>query len=228
MEINKAIILCAGFGKRVLPLTSSTPKPLLKVNQMPLIEYSILLLKELGVREIAVNVHYLKDKIISYLEDKYPQIKIFEEKVILDTGGALINAKSFFTEDYFFVLNSDTIWQKNYIPFIKSLIKKTTQNSLLAGLLLAEKKNSFDPNLEPDFSLNNNLLVSKKEYIYTGFQVLNSKLLHNKTNEPFSVKEIWDDLINKKKITGEIFKNTFFHTTNIHIYEMLKNKNITF
>ena len=64
MDLKKAIILCAGFGKRVLPLTKTLPKPLLKVNQVPLIEYSIRILKELGIEEIAVNVHHLKDKII--------------------------------------------------------------------------------------------------------------------------------------------------------------------
>ena len=71
MDLKKAIILCAGYGKRVLPLTKTTPKPLLKINEVPLIEYSIRILTELGVREIAVNVHHLKDKIIvlEYISD---------------------------------------------------------------------------------------------------------------------------------------------------------------
>ena len=64
MDLKKAIILCAGFGKRVLPLTKTLPKPLLKINEVPLIEYSIKILHELGIKEIAVNVHYLKDKIV--------------------------------------------------------------------------------------------------------------------------------------------------------------------
>ena len=137
MDLKKAIILCAGFGKRVLPLTKTLPKPLLKVNQVPLIEYSIRILKELGIEEIAVNVHHLKDKIIEYLDSYHPNIKIFNEEIILDTGGALVNAKSFLSDDYFVILNSDTIWQKNYIPYMKSLIHKTIKNSFNAGLLLA-------------------------------------------------------------------------------------------
>ena len=96
MDLKKGIILCAGYGKRVLPLTKTTPKPLLKINEVPLIEYSIRILIELGVREIAVNVHHLKDKIIDYLKSNYPQIKIFTEEIILDTGGALVNAKIFY------------------------------------------------------------------------------------------------------------------------------------
>lgn len=229
MEIKKAIILCAGFGKRVLPLTKTTPKPLLKIGDVPLVEYSIKILNEIGVKEIAINVHYLKENIIAYIKNNHPKIKIFEEEIILDTGGALINAKEFFSDDYFLVLNSDTIWQKNYIPFIESLIKKTLNNNFLAGLLLTKKEKSFDPDLKPDFSLNNNFLINKrKDLIYTGFQILNSSLLNNKKLKPFSVKEIWDDLIDIKKITGEIFDDTFYHTTDIQIYEILKSKKIIF
>lgn len=228
MEINKAIILCAGFGKRVLPLTKTTPKPLLKINDIPLIEYSIHVLKELGIKEIAVNVHHLKEKIIDYLNKNYPDIKIFQENIILDTGGALVNAKEFLSDDYFVVLNSDTVWQKCYISNMKLLIKKTIKNKFLAGLLLAKKDKSFDPNLSADFSLENDHLINKKEFIYTGFQLLNSELLNSKEAKPFSVKEIWDYLIENKKITGEIFDQTFYHTTDMAIYEKLKNKSIIF
>ena len=228
MDLKKAIILCAGFGKRVLPLTKTLPKPLLKVNQVPLIEYSIKILKELGREEIAVNVHYLKDKIIEYLDSYHPNIKIFNEEIILDTGGALVNAKSFLSDDYFVILNSDTIWQKNYIPYMKSLIHKTIKNSFNAGLLLARKQNSFDENLNPDFSLNDNLLVDKKDHIYTGFQIMRSNLLEKRKLEPFSVKKIWDDLIIEKKITGEVFEETFYHTTDFQIYNKLKKMNIIF
>ena len=228
MDLKKAIILCAGFGKRLLPLTKTLPKPLLKVNQVPLIEYSIRILKELGIEEIAVNVHYLKDKIIEYLNSYHPNIKIFNEEIILDTGGALVNAKSFLSDDYFVILNSDTIWQKNYIPYMKTLIHKTIKNSFNAGLLLARKQNSFDENLNPDFSLNDNLLVDKKVHIYTGFQIMSSNLLEKKKLKPFSVKKIWDDLIIEKKITGEVFEETFYHTTDFEIYNKLKKINIIF
>ena len=228
MEINKAIILCAGYGKRVLPLTNTNPKPLLTINNIPLIEYSIKILKELGVNEIAVNVHHLKQKISSYINKNYPDIKVFEEKVILDTGGGLVNAKHFLSDGYFLVLNSDTVWQKNYILDMKTLIKKTIQKKFLAGLLLARKDQSFDPNLNADFSIENDLLTNDKNYIYTGFQILNSSLLENKEVKPFSIKKIWDHLIEKKKITGEVFEQTFYHTTDLEIYNKLKSKDIIF
>tara|TARA_E500000178_G_scaffold22181_1_gene20683 strand:- start:131 stop:817 length:687 start_codon:yes stop_codon:yes gene_type:complete len=228
MEINKAIILCAGYGKRVLPLTNTNPKPLLTINNIPLIEYSIKILKELGVNEIAVNVHHLKQKISSYINKNYPDIKVFEEEVILDTGGGLVNAKHFLSDGYFLVLNSDTVWQKNYILDMKTLIKKTIQKKFLAGLLLARKDQSFDPNLNADFSIENDLLTNEKNYIYTGFQILNSSLLENKEVKPFSIKKIWDHLIEQKKITGEVFEQTFYHTTDLEIYNKLKSKDVIF
>ena len=228
MEINKAIILCAGYGKRVLPLTNTNPKPLLTINNIPLIEYSIKILKELGVNEIAVNVHHLKQKISSYINKNYPDIKVFEEEVILDTGGGLVNAKHFLSDGYFLVLNSDTVWQKNYILDMKTLIKKTIHKKFLAGLLLARKDQSFDPNLNADFSIENDLLTNDKNYIYTGFQILNSSLLENKEVKPFSIKKIWDHLIEQKKITGEVFEQTFYHTTDLEIYNKLKSKDIIF
>ena len=162
------------------------------------------------------------------MDSYHPNIKIFNEEIILDTGGALVNAKSFLSEDYFVILNSDTIWQKNYIPFMKSLIHKTIENNFNAGLLLARKENSFDENLNPDFSLNDNLLVDKKDHIYTGFQIMRSNLLEKRKLEPFSVKKIWDDLIIEKKITGEVFEETFYHTTDFQIYNKLKKMNIIF
>ena len=228
MDLKKGIILCAGYGKRVLPLTKTTPKPLLKINEVPLIEYSIRILIELGVREIAVNVHYLKDKIIDYLKSNHPKIKIFIEEIILDTGGALVNAKSFLLDDYFIVLNSDTIWQKNYISYMKSLIHKTVSNHFHAGLLLSRKEKSFDNHLKPDFSLNGDILINKKHHIYTGFQIMNSKSLQERKLEPFSVKKIWDDLIIDKQITGVLFEDPFYHTTDLNIYNKLKKKNIIF
>jgi len=228
MGLNKAIILCAGFGKRILPLTKTTPKPLLKINEIPLIEYSIRVLTELGAKEIAVNVHHLKNKIIDYLKSNYPQIKIFTEEIILDTGGALVNAKNFLSDDYFIVLNSDTVWQKNYIPYMKSLIHKTINNNFYAGLLLSRKEKSFDDNLKPDFSLSGDILINKKQHIYTGFQIMNSELLQERKLESFSVKKIWDDLIIDKKITGVLFEDTFYHITDLNIYNKLKIKNIIF
>ena len=228
MEIKKAIILCAGFGKRVLPLTKNKPKPLLEVNNKPLIEYSIKLLNEIGIKHICVNTHYLSDQIKNYIHQNYPSIEIFEEKTLLDTGGALVNAKKFLMGDYFLVLNSDTIWQRNYIKSITKLIDTTITKNFLGGLLLCRKDKSFDKALQADFDIDGDFLIQEKKHIYTGFQILHSSLLENRETIPFSVREIWDQLIEEKKITAEVFEEEFYHTTNFEIYNQLQDQKIIF
>ena len=99
MPIKKAIILAAGFGKRLLPLTKEHPKPLLEIGGKKLIEYSIDLLRENNITEIIINSHYLHEKISEFINKKYPNISLSYEKNILDTGGGILNAMSFFKQD---------------------------------------------------------------------------------------------------------------------------------
>ena len=98
--IERAIVLAAGFGKRVQPLTNVTPKPLLKINNVSLLENTLNFLKKFGVKSFAINTHHLGDQIISFAEsnkNKY-DIKIFKEKDILGTGGGIRNALDFFQD----------------------------------------------------------------------------------------------------------------------------------
>ena len=118
MRINKAIILSAGFGKRLNPLTLSTPKPLLKIGSKNLLKNAIDVLEKLGIKEIFINVHYFSDQIISFVKKSIFNSKIFivnEHNEILDTGGGILNVTSHFKNEPFFVLNSDTIWSENYL-----------------------------------------------------------------------------------------------------------------
>ena len=113
MKIKKAIILAAGFGKRLNPLTLKTPKPLLKIGDTTVLENTINLLKNYGIQEIAINTFYLSEQIVSFLNKLNLEIKIIsivEEKEILGTGGGIVNASKLIEEDYFFVINPDTIW----------------------------------------------------------------------------------------------------------------------
>ena len=116
MIIKKAMILAAGFGKRMLPLTTKIPKPLIKIGPKNLLERSIELLIKIGIDEIIINTHHLSKEIDNFLAHKNYQISIIaiKEEVLLDTGGGILNATKNFENDPFFVLNPDTIWNKNY------------------------------------------------------------------------------------------------------------------
>ena len=230
MLIKKAIILAAGFGKRLLPLTKEHPKPLLEIGGKKLIEYSIDLLRENNITEIIINSHYLHEKISEFITKKYPNISLSYEKNILDTGGGILNAISFFDQENFFVLNSDTVWTRSYSNDLHKLKEVFKNGNSKAALLLAHKKDSFDKNLSGDFSLDKNNLLNKSsnDYIYTGCQLLNPNIFNlKKEGDIFSMNEIWNDLIAQESLNGCSSSCSFLHATNLEIYnQLIKKKTI--
>ena len=224
MLIKKAIILAAGFGKRLLPLTKECPKPLLEIGGKKLIEYSIDLLRENNITEIIINSHYLHEKISEFITKKYPNISLSYEKNILDTGGGILNAMSFFKQENFFVLNSDTVWTRCYSDDLHKLKEVFKNGNSKAARLLAHKKDSFDKNLSGDFSLDKNNLLNKSsnDYIYTGCPLLNPNIFNlKKEGDIFSMNEIWNDLIAQESLNGCLSSCSFLHATNLEIYNQL-------
>ena len=114
----KAMILSAGYGKRLYPLTESCPKPLIKIGNETLLSNTLLFLKAFGVQEVIINVHYLGEQIINYIKNKKFNLTIKivkEEEKILDTGGGVLNAIQYFSDFPFLIINPDTIWSSNYL-----------------------------------------------------------------------------------------------------------------
>ena len=116
MKIKKAIILGAGFGKRMLPITKKIPKPLIKINGITLLENSINFLSSIGIKHIIVNAHYLHKEIVNFIKRKKftPKVQVvIEKRKILNTGGGIFNASKKFKKNIFFVLNSKN-WKKSF------------------------------------------------------------------------------------------------------------------
>ena len=225
MTIKKAMILGAGFGKRMLPLTEKTPKPLIKIGLKNLLERSIELLMKIGIDEIVINTHYLSQEIDNFLKNKNYQISIstIQEKVLLDTGGGILNATKNFKNEPFFVLNPDTIWTKNYIEELKIL-----ENSYLKNkkpiLLLVDKINSHDKSFKGDFNLMENNCVIREvsnQYIFTGAQIINRSIFETISEKVFSMNLVWDRMVEEKKLLGQESSQTFFHINNFKVYEQL-------
>ena len=153
MQIKKAMILAAGYGKRMLPLTKTTPKPLIKLGQKNFLERSIELLIKLGVKEIVLNIYYLSSEIEEFIKKKNYEasISLIKEKELLDTGGGIFNATKQFEDEPFFVLNPDTIWNKNYYEELKILENSFLKNNKPV-LLLVDKINSYDKSFKGDFN----------------------------------------------------------------------------
>ena len=156
MRINTALILCAGFGKRLNPITLKTPKPLLKINDINMLERCINLIKYLGVQKILINTFYLKERFLEYLNKKKfnLDIKIIEDgDKILDTGGGIQNMIQNSKENDFIIFNPDTIWNNNYKDEILKMEKIYFSKNVENIILLANKKLSFDKRLKGDFNL---------------------------------------------------------------------------
>ena len=225
MSINKAMILAAGFGKRMLPLTQKTPKPLIMVGSKNLLERTIELLIKIGINELVINTHYLPQEINNFLKTKNYEISInvTKEQELLDTGGGILNATKKFENNPFFVLNPDTIWNKNYYEELKILENSYLENNKPI-LLLVDKKISHDKSLKGDFNFKKNKQITREgtnRYIFTGAQIINRGIFDGITKKVFSMNPVWDKMIKKKILLGQESNQTFFHVNNFKVYEEL-------
>ena len=230
MKINTALILCAGYGKRLNPITLKTPKPLIEINEITLLENSINFLKKLEIKNIKVNTFYLHDQIKNFILNYKSNlnIEVFNDgNEILDTGGGILNMINSSDEDDFMVLNPDTLWSDNYLETTLNMMNYYFEKKIKNLLMIVNKENSFDKRMRGDFSLSDQLLLKNKEnnFIYTGLQIINKSLFKNEKVIPFSVTKIWDRAIKDKILHGFETKENFIHLTDLEIYNKLFKNN---
>ena len=229
MKIKTALILCAGYGKRLNPITLTTPKPLLKINEITLLENCINLIHSLGIDKILINTFYLSEKIEQFLNNKKfnLEIKIINDgSNILDTGGGILNLINSSNETDFMIFNPDTVWNENYKKYIKDMEKFYFLNKIKNILLLANENLSFDKNLKGDFNLKKNIIKKDElnHLIYTGCQIINKGLFDSYEVGNFSISNIWNKLIDKDDLYGFESFEDFKHLTDLNIYKkLLKN-----
>ena len=232
MKITKAMILCAGFGKRLLPLTLSNPKPLLKIGNNTLLSNTLNFLDQFGIKQIVINVHYLGDQIINYInKNKFNMAvtTIHEKDKILDTGGGILNAIAHFSNEPFIVINPDTIWHSDYLEELRVMEREFFINKKSrCFLLVVNKKKSFDRSIKGDFNLENNLINRKDKenlkYIYTGIQILTPNVFGHLDLKVFSINKIWDQLIQNSNLFAKKSNINFLHISTLDVYENLLQK----
>ena len=210
----KAMILAAGFGKRLGQLTQSTPKPLIKVKGQPLIKYHLSKLLAADYSQIVINTHYLSDEIINYVENEFnndPRIIFSIEKEILGTGGGIKKALHHFGKDDFLVLNSDIYSDLDY-KYFKSFTSPT--------LFAVETKN------QGDFNIKNSkvCLETTKNYTWMGFSVVNAEVFNHVPHLKF---HYWDDCLKRhassNNLYAEIPKINWYDVGTIQTLELLNN-----
>ena len=228
MKINTALILCAGFGKRLNPLTLKTPKPLLKINNVTLLESSINMIAKLGVKKILLNTFHLNKELRNFVQNKsFPvEVQIIQEsEKILNTGGGILNMIEHCKDNDFLILNPDTLWNDLYISEIDKMQNFYFSNKVNNILLVVKKKLSFDQNFTGDFQLKKNLLIKEKtkDFIYTGCQILNKNLFKSYKVENFPISKVWESLLKNNELNGFESLNRFYHLTNLEIFKKLKD-----
>ena len=226
MKIKTALILCAGFGKRVQPITDNLPKPLIVYKNKTLLENTINLLAKLKIEKIKINVFYLKEQIVDFVNKKnFPlNIEIIDDgETILGTGGGTLSLINKSNEEDVLVINPDTIWDESYINSIQEMEKIYFERQMKNILLIVNNKTCFDKRFNGDFEIKNNTLLKEKinNFKYTGCQIFNKELILHKQLTYFPISEIWNSLLRESKLYGFEHKGEFKHLTDFEIYEKL-------
>jgi len=229
--IKHGMVLAAGLGKRMQPLTLKTPKPLLEINNISLLERAINLLIKSGIEEISINVHHLPEQIEKFIREKKFKVEVNiskETDALLDTGGGILEATKHFGDNPFYVINPDTLWSDRHIEEVKRLEDSYFKNKK-PTLLLVNKKLSFDGSFKGDFNITNNQISrdEKNEFIFTGLQIINRSFLTSENSKVFSMNKIWNDLIANKELYGIESNLKFYHLNTHEMYLKISNIKIT-
>ena len=231
----KAMILSAGYGKRLLPLTENCPKPLLKISNETLLSNTLKFLIKYGIKNVVINVHYLAEQIIDYINKKKFNLSVTlirEKEEILDTGGGILNAIQHFSKEPFLVINPDTIWNLNYINELKLMEKDFFSKNKKCSMLVIDKTKSFDKNFKGDFNLENNLINRKNrnnlKYIYTGLQIIKPEVFAVMDKRIFSINKIWNKLIENNELHGAQSNINFLHVSTLDVYKNLLEKDFKY
>ena len=228
MKIKTALILCAGLGKRLAPLTSKTPKPLLMLNDITILESCINTVIKLGINKIFLNTFHLGEKVSNFIKNQsFPvDIQLIKDgDEILNTGGGILNMINHSDDKDFLVFNPDTLWNESYVDEINDMQNFYFKNQLNNILMVTNKQLSFDQNLTGDFELKKNLLKKEnnKNFIYIGCQILKKDLFKNYKVKSFSISKIWNELLKKNELNGFESLIKFYHLTNLEIFKKLKD-----
>lgn len=217
MLIKTGMVLAAGKGERLRPITDTCPKPLITVGQHSMLDHAIDELEHQGVTKVVVNVSYHKQMIIDHLHNRsHPHIVISEEEERLETGGGILHALSHLGPHPFYVINGDILWSNKEGSALETL-RHTWNDSMDALLLLIPLKNARGYDGEGDYvknakgQLSRRDVGSKKAYIYGGVQIIHPRLFDGETEHYFSLNKLYDKAQEKGTLYGVEHKGLWFH-----------------
>lgn len=220
LKPNKAMILAAGLGKRMLPLTEKKPKPLIEVAGRSMLDHSLNKLVASGIKKVVVNKHYHANQIDHYVEnrkDKRPLIVLSDESdKLLDSGGGVKKALSAFGGDPFYVLNSDMIWTEKGLPALERLATHWNDQMDILMLLIKREEahghdGSGDFHMKKDGTLQWRGQSKYCDYLYSGIMIMRPECFSDTPDGAFSLREIFDKSEKNSRLFGIVHQGLWYH-----------------
>lgn len=215
-----AMVLAAGLGKRMRPLTATRPKPLIEIAGRSLLDRTLDHLRGGGVARAVVNVHYLADRIEAHLKARSQQLDIVisdERARLLETGGGVVKALPLIDCDPFLVVNADNLWVDGPVDMLRLLAQRWNPHEMDALLLLVPLARATGYEGRGDFLMDAaGRLQRRREprvapYVFSGAQILSKSLFDGEPEEPFSLNRIYDRAIARGRLFGVMHQGLWFH-----------------
>jgi len=216
---HTAMIMAAGLGKRMRPLTATRPKPLIEVGGKALLEHVLEKLRIAGVRKVVVNVHYLADALEAYLATRADGLEVVisdERKLLMETGGGLVQAAPLIDSDPFLSLNSDNLWVDGPADTLKLLASHWDDTKMDALLLLVPLARALNHKGMGDFHMTRTGRLRRRErshvapFVFTGIQMVSKRLLGDAPEGPFSTNILWNRAIEEGRCFGAVHQGLWF------------------
>ncbi len=215
---RRAMVLAAGYGKRMRPLTDDTPKPLIPVLDRPMIDCTLDRLAEAGVESVVVNAHHLAGTVEAHLAGhKEPRVTVRREERLLDTGGGIANALDLLGDEPFYVVNGDTLWLEGGEPALEQLARRWDESRMDALLLLAATVSAHGYGGCGDFMLEADGAARRRQewevapFAFTGVQILHPRLFQYAPEGPFSLNLLYDQAEASERLFGLRHDGLWFH-----------------
>ena len=220
---DTAMVMAAGLGKRMRPLTATKPKPLIEVAGKPLLDHVFDRLRAAGVRKVVVNVHYLADALQAHLARTADGLEVTisdERELLLETGGGLVRAQSMIDSDPFLAINSDNLWVDGPADTLKLLASHWDGKKMDALLLLVPQARAMNHKGLGDFHMDRAGRLRRRgrsrvaPFVYTGVQIVSKALLRDAPEGPFSTNILWDRAIGEGRCYGAVHQGLWFDVGN--------------
>lgn len=216
---HTAMVMAAGLGKRMRPLTATKPKPLIEVGGKSLLDHVLEKLRAAGVKKVVVNVHYLADAVEAHLASRAHGLDVAisdERSLLMETGGGMVQAERLIDSDPFLAVNSDNLWVDGPADTLKLLASHWDDEKMDALLLLVPLARAENHKGIGDFHMDRTGRLRRRNkshvapFVFTGVQMVSKRLLRDAPEGPFSTNVLWDRAIEEGRCFGAVHQGLWF------------------